>query len=149
MSNPLHSTAIHEAGHAVAHFRLFGVDGRMQALSIRADGGGDFTLGQLDEITPGTCRSEAIVYYSGWAAVLAHGYSEEEAERGTAPDFATAINYCADAPSELKEEARSLMRQPENIHAVTALAGVLLEYQSLDGNCVRTILIEADERFRP
>jgi hypothetical protein len=65
VKDALCSTAIHEAGHAVALCRLSGeLNGRINALSIQGDGEEMFDVVELYEFTPETRRSEAIVYYS-------------------------------------------------------------------------------------
>ena len=133
-------TAIHEAGHAVAHCRL---DIQQAFISIDPeniyDDEGNLlgtTLGKAiaegvehvyDQVQAG---DQTLAYYAGYAALLAAGYSEEDASRGADDDFALA-GYLIDLwqigeETEWKHKAKILMLDDANIVAVARVAEELL-----------------------
>ncbi len=145
------STAIHEAGHAVAFYRLFGdavryghtltiephedVLGDHRAEELVFHGVGELTVEQRLAF-----ENEAIYSCAGYAAVLATGYSDEAALAGCGSDFDKAERAC-DIPLDVsKEKAVELMTLPENTAAVARVAGELLSQSTLEWDEVEILI---------
>ena len=153
MNKEFQETAYHEAGHAVAHVRLF--DNRLAdkvtiepvvdiAGSHRAE---ELTFPHTEDVVPGekeAFENEAIYACAGYAALIAAGYSEEEAERGCDSDFQNAEAVCEKALNEVKQEAVLLMSQLENIRAVSRIANELLDEMTLDSEQVEILIAIED-----
>jgi len=149
------STAYHEAGHAVAFYRLFGdaaryghtltiephedVLGDHRAEELVFHGVGELTVEQRLAF-----ENEAIYSCAGYAAVLAAGYSDEAALGGCESDFDKAEGAC-DIPLDVsKEKAVELMTLPENTAAVARVAGELLSQSTLEWEEVEILIAIAD-----
>ena len=147
-------TAIHEAGHAVACFRLWGLARDTGNVTIDRTGS---KLGHhaAEEITfpangPVTAEenreweNEAIYSCAGYAALIAAGYDEATAILGCDPDFDIADRVTEIPLAEVKQEAVTLMRRPGNIKAVSTVAEELLERTTLDSSDVEIFIEVAD-----
>ena len=147
-------TAIHEAGHAVACYRLFGDDRYGGRLTIvpRGDLLGSHRAEELvfdgtEEVTAEerqAFENEAIYSCAGYAAMLAVGYAEEEALAGCEADFEKAERVCNVRLYVSKEKAIALMMQPQNIAAVARVAGELLSRSTLEWEEVEILIDVAD-----
>ena len=149
--------AIHKAGHAVAHARLFGDGWRLRnTLSIEGavGRGGDNVAQELSQVGPGESlgdmfrdsESDAIYACAGFAAMLVAGYSARDAEGGCGGDF-TAATRISDLPlDKIKSKAVELLGQPENIAAVTRLSRELIDRRTLDPTEVELIIDISDGR---
>lgn len=145
-------TAIHEAGHSVAHRRLFPEAFFSWGIAIVPEDAQDEEdaagwsitdhLGSDEDLSPAdldTCLC------AGYAAVIAAGYSEQEAafgcdEEADDCDFRRVQGDLAAA----KAKAVELMRQPENVRAVKRLAEELLLRRQLHGDHVGLLIDLAD-----
>jgi len=148
-------TAYHEAGHAVACYRLFKDDRRYGGrLTIEPRGdllGGHFAEELVfygtEEVTAEerqAFENEAIYACAGYAAMLAAGYAEEEALAGCEADFEKAERVCNVRLYVSKEQAMALMMQPQNIAAVARVAGELLSRSTLEWDEVEILIDVAD-----
>lgn len=151
-------TAIHEAGHAVAHCRL-----NIQQAYVSIDSEEFYDDdGILLGVTRGMAMAEGVehvydqvqagdqvlAYYAGYAALLAVGFSEEEASLGADDDFALA-EYLIDFwqignHSEWKQKAALLMRDEANIAAVARVSEELLLERRLVMDQVEALIDVAD-----
>ena len=151
-------TAIHEAGHAVAHCRL-----NIQQAYVSIDPEESYDdEGNLLAATPGRVIAEGVehvydqvqagdqvlAYYAGYAALSAAGYSEEEALLGADDDFALA-EYLIDLwqigkDSEWKHKAEGLMRDEANVAAVARVYEELLLERRLTMDQVEVLIEVAD-----
>ncbi len=148
-------TAIHEAGHAVAFYRLFGDAARYgHTLTIkphkdllgnhRAEELVFHGVGELTAEQRLAFENEAIYSCAGYAAVLAAGYSDEAALAGCGSDFDKAERAC-DVPLDLsKEKAIELMTLPENSAAVARVAAELLSQSTLEWDEVEILIDVSD-----
>lgn len=140
----LRKTALHEAGHCVAFIRLFpnrygvsvtivpneGLDllGLFLAESV------DFPIGDSEpEMTAFHAELElqALCCCAGYAAMIAAGFSQQEAEEGCEIDFYNAKKFSR-RPETSKKNAVDLMRQEKNIRAVGRIADELLIRKTID-----------------
>jgi len=148
-------TAIHEAGHAVAFYRLFGDAARYgHTLTIephedllgshRAEELVFHGIGELTAEQRLAFENEAIYSCASYAALLAAGYSDEAALAGCGSDFDNAERAC-DVPLDVsKEKAVELMALPENTAAVARVAGELLKQRTLEADEVVILIAIAD-----
>ena len=148
-------TAIHEAGHAVAFYRLFGDAARYgHTLTIephedllgshRAEELVFHGVGELTAEQRLAFENEAIYSCAGYAAVLAAGYSDEAALAGCGSDFDKAERACDIPLNVSKEKAVELMTLPENTAAVARVAGELLSQSTLESDEVEILIAVAD-----
>ncbi len=145
----LKTTAIHEAGHAVAHKRL-GIEQDFATIEPRGRTlGGVKAEGVHDVCNAGQARPQVLAYCAGYAALVAAGYTEAEATLGADDDFDN-VNYLIESwllnPSleDWKAEAVLLMREPRNLSAVQVIARELLDKKRLDGDLLTVYLEFAD-----
>ncbi len=139
-------TAYHEAGHAVAQYRLFPEGRWVDGVSIeRKDDGtlGRHTSKELfphPDDDPAMVReqyeNEVLCLCAGYAGTVAMGYGDEEARGGCWGDFDAAeetVQGWATAPLEEQlKRAVQFMRRPENKNAVERVGTELLEHGTLD-----------------
>ncbi len=149
----MRTTAIHEAGHVIAFYRLFGdvrYGGRV-TIKPTEDAAGSHKAEYLwfpadNEETPEervAFDNEAVYACAGYAAVLAAGYSEDEASSGCWSDFDDARK--ASRPlTTIKQEAIALMSRPENVKAVGRIADELLVQKTLEPDVVDVLVDVAD-----
>ena len=147
------TTAIHEAGHVIAFYRLFGdvrYGGRV-TIKPTEDAAGSHKAEYLwfpadNEETPeerAAFDNEAVYACAGYAAVLAAGYSEGEASAGCESDFDEAKKVTKPLAT-IKQEAVALMSRPENVNAVRRIADELLMRTTLDPEVVDVLVDVAD-----
>ena len=143
-------TAIHEAGHAVAHVRL-GLD--HEGAHIVADGNGllGAATGEGQAHVWNTAGAERVVlaFCAGYAALVASGGDHGQAVDGTGDDFEQAqelIDFwgLAGDLAVWQRRAVELMRKPENLAAVALVARHLQERKRLDGELVDVLVSVAD-----
>lgn len=144
-------TALHEAAHWVAGYRLNGCTS-VDCLTIVADGQG--RLGYTSTEVPWNeqgYRNEVIVLFAGWAAHLHEApHDTEGAEVGAEDDFKTAVRYmdcCGCDEATARRSAADFVA--ENWAVIAALAVQALEYGALDeSECTITVEI-ADGKADP
>lgn len=146
----LETTAIHEAGHAVAHRRL-GID--QGGLSVEPDREAQ-TLGRSFSAGAGHCWNVAeagdmaLAYCAGYGAVRAAGYTEAEAKHGCADDFSQAKElvrfWGLESLVKIKAKAVELMRQPANVNAVKRVADELVARRTIDADLLAVLFDVAD-----
>lgn len=143
------ATAIHEAGHAIAHARL-GID--QHSVSIVRDPvkrtlGAVAAEGANHVWDASQARDQVIAYLAGYAAMRAAGYSRAEANAGAWGDFEHAqhlIDFWLDRPLPYwKARAVALMRKPDNVKAVQILARWLRARNTLEGNLLSAVICYA------
>jgi hypothetical protein len=151
-------TAIHEAGHAVAHCRLniqqayvsidreeiYDEEGNLLAVK-RGRAIAEGIEHVCDQVQAG---DQVLAYYAGFAALLAGGYSEKEAVLGADDDFALA-DYLIDfwqigKDYEWKQKAVLLMQDESNVAAVARVSEELLRERRLVMDQVETLIDVAD-----
>ncbi|MGW8311123.1 MAG: hypothetical protein ACWGNB_08680 [Thiogranum sp.] len=147
------TTAIHEAGHAIAHYRLDIFQGNV---SIEPDPKKN-TLGRLtaegeeDVWTREDAQSQVLALYGGYAALLAAGYPQDVAERVARSDFETAEQLIKSwelgTPDEWQTKSIELMAQPGNVAAVRRLADQLLQDRTVDGQLIDVLIDVADGKI--
>ncbi len=142
------STAIHEAGNAVAFVRLF-PDLVCDSVSIEPE---EDTLGRHfgeemslpfdspDERAESYFNNVAVHCCAGYAATLVAGYSEAQAIKGCENDFEEAGHRLEAG----KREAVKLMQCPENRLAVERVVEELLRRRRLDGDHIEVLIDVAD-----
>ena len=147
----LHHTAIHEAGHAVAHVRLgLGHDGA-HIIPNEEDGTLGGALGEGAKQVWDKDGAEPVVlsFLAGYAALVAAGVSVSVARRGADQDFEEAeevISFWGLHGDIEVWLARSveLMRRPENLAAVALVAEHLLQRRRLPFDYVGVLVDMAD-----
>lgn len=143
-------TAIHEAGHAVAHVRL-GLDQEGADIIRNEDAG---TLGGAagEGVNQVWNKEQAepvvLAFCAGYAALVAAGH-EDGAHLGADDDFEQAeylIEYWGLQGTLADYKAKSVeqMSAPDNIRAVGMVAEHLLEHKKLDGEYIRVLVDMAD-----
>ncbi len=150
--------ALHEAGHAVVHYRLSIHQAWVSIGPAGArTGDGSLTAGHTvgegaEHVTdPVRAGDQVLAYYGGYAALVAAGYDETRASMGAADDFAMAA-YLIDAwrigeESEWKLKALELMRHADNVSAVARVANELQVERQLFADQVAMLVELADGRW--
>lgn len=147
-------TAIHEAGHAVAFYRLFS-GGRIGGQLTIVPVGNNLGSHQAEEVSfPWTeqitleqqeqFHREAVYACASYAALVAAGYSEDEAEQGCQSDFEKAVRCSGEPLDAVRREAVALMSRAENVRAVARIADELMRRKRLDEDEVTILLEVAD-----
>ena len=153
--NGLKSTATHEAGHAVAFYRLFGDDARYGGpLTIEphedllgSHGAEELLFPWTEEVTAEVQEAfekEAIYACAGYAATLAAGYADEKALAGCESDFEAAQSACPVPLKVIRKKAVALMALSENTAAVARVAAELLSRSTLAWDEVEILIDIAD-----
>ena len=140
-------TAIHEAGHAVADRRLFGDRSFSWGIALvpeqdQEEQGMD-AWNMIDRLGNDDDQSTAdndVVRCAGYAAVVAAGFSEAEAEAGCYERDYYDFRMVRGDLETAKAKAIELMREPENVEAVKRIADELLLRRRLHGDHVGLIL---------
>jgi hypothetical protein len=136
-------TAIHEAGHAVAFYRLF-ENFRMSWYVTIVPDPDDDTLGhhafEGDFSNPDRDSDHETCSCAGYGAVRASGQEESEATWGCGFDFE---NVRSDLEAA-KARALDLMTRPENVRAVQRLADELLSRETIPGDEIEVLIDVAD-----
>jgi hypothetical protein len=152
-------TAIHEAGHAVAHKRLHGGRFDLKETTIQRD---DDSLGHcsheeiLQELGLGETDAKGKYHFShevtkllsGYAANVVAGVNPKRARRGCDSDFEKAEKIIAGwhlppLPEQIKT-ALDLMARPENRRAVDLVASELLKNVAVPPSDVECLVEVAD-----
>ncbi len=150
----MNTTAIHEAGHAVAHVR-HGLE--VTVLSVRPDG---------EKMTAGHCRGpgvesvrcaedaevQILAYLAGYAALIAYGLDEESASRGAESDMEYVEQLLEDwclggGLNAWKERAVEFMSRPENVAAVALLAKELEHREHMVDELIEDLISYSDGEF--
>jgi hypothetical protein len=140
-------TAIHEAGHAVAHVRL-GI--MQQELSIFPKEGtlGHATAEGAQHVwSAKEAEPMVLAYLAGYAALIAAGHGEGVARAGADSDFAEAeelIKFWGLAGSldDWRARAVELMAEQRNVRAVALIAEELT--RTLPAECAEALVDVAD-----
>lgn len=145
----LTTTAIHEAGHAVAFCRLF-PEGRIGGMVTIVAGHGNLGAHSSEELVfygakqtdveRDMVRKEAIYCCAGFAAAHVAGVANPEA--GCGQDFSQAQEIMDLATAQ--RAAIDLMSLPENIAAVKLVADVLMQRQTIDHDHLAVLVELAD-----
>ncbi len=140
-------TAIHEAGHAVAHRRLFGDRDFSWGMALVPDEEqeeqGMDGWNMLDRLGNDDEQSTAnydVVLCAGYAAIVAAGFSEVEAAVGCDETDYCDFRMVHGDLETAKAKAIDLMREPENVRAVKRIADELLLRRRLHGDHVGLLL---------
>ena len=145
-------TAIHEAGHAVAFYRLFeGRYGGPLTIEPTEETSGShkaeeltFSLDVEDEDVLDGREREGVYACAGYAALVAAGYPDDVAQLGCESDFEVATETSERDLAVVKLEAVELMSRPENITAVQRIAQELSSRKRLDSDVVDVLIEVAD-----
>ena len=142
-------TAYHEAGHAVAHYRLNVSQGGATIIphdgklgSVTAEGEGHVWKAE-------DAPTQVLCYCAGYAALIAAGYSNEEASLGTDDDFEKATKLITDwvlsgNMDEWRRQSVELMSSAENIRAVEFVAKDLMSNKTLPSDYIEQVIDRAD-----
>ena len=140
-------TAIHEAGHAVAHRRLFGDRDFSWGMALvpeqEQEEQGMDGWNMLDRLGNDDDQSTAdsdVVRCAGYAAVVAAGFTEAEAAAGCYERDEYDFPQVHGDLETAKAKAIDLMREPENVKAVKRIADELLLRHRLHGDHVGLLL---------
>ncbi len=142
-------TAIHEAGHAVAHARL-GIDqARVTVVADDRKGTMGYVLAACEASSEEEARRQVLAYCAGYAAVVASGSDPEAATEGCDLDFETARALLefwtpAGALEDSKADAVRMMSTAENRKAVAVVADYLERHQAADADVVDVLIELAD-----
>lgn len=139
--------AIHEAGHAVANARL-----EIQQHSLTIIPGSDFaglSSSEFNVWSEEDAERQVKSCCAGYAALVAHEYSKEEARVGAQDDFDKVEELIEEyglggTLDEWKSRTIKMMSELENIRAVKHLADELLQCEKLDGDTVEVLIEVAD-----
>jgi hypothetical protein len=142
-------TAIHEAGHAVAHVRLGILQDLLTIISDEYFCGA--VLSEGVETVDNTDKAERMVlaYCAGFAALVAAGYPTEIAIVGSDDDFEKCSKLIEDwdlrySLERFKDLAIELMSEPKNVAAVQLVANYALEHKRVEGDVVDVLVELAD-----
>ena len=142
-------TAIHDAGHMVAHIRL-GIDQGGGSIVPDEDAG---TLGRAHASgwveSVDQAKEQILTYLAGYAALVAvGGAGDDDASLGAVDDFERAGELVAawslGTLDEWKARAVALMAEPSNIKAVRLIADRLLALGEVDGEWADVLVEYAD-----
>lgn len=144
-------TAIHEAGHAVAHIR-YGIDHNGATIVSDPDRGllgAAAALGADSVWDKAAAESQVIAFCAGYAALVAAGCPPDAAVEGADDDFAQATELLEfwgleGALQDWQARTVEVMQRPENVAAVSLLARHLLERKTLDGDHCEVLVEVAD-----
>lgn len=145
-------TAIHEAGHAVACYRLMPgrYTGDLTIVANEEEGyaGAHETLESWDDNSE-AAKQEVLHVCAGYAACVAAGFDDVTARLGCSHDFERAeeiITRWNLLPlDDHLRQAIDLMRQTLNLRAVKRLADELTVWKTLDGDEITVLIDVADE----
>ncbi len=142
----LRLTAIHEAGHAVAHIRF---ESPQSFATIKPNNN---IAGSVSANDDADDRDEGIgqvmSYCAGYAACVAAGYPEDQAKGGCDLDFDTAQGlikiWSLKELSHWQSQAVELMRRPENLRAIDLIGQYLMQHGTIDDERMRTVVEVAE-----
>lgn len=140
-------TAIHEAGHAVAHRRLFGDRHLSWGMALVHDqeqeeqgAAGWNTSDYLGNEDDQSTADLDVCLCAGYAAVVAAGFTEAEAATGCDETDECDFRKVHGDLEAAKAKAIDLMREPEHVKAVKRIADELLLRRRLHGDHVGLLL---------
>lgn len=142
-------TAIHEAGHAVAHVRLEIDYGGVTIVANHGRDGAASAAGAESVCNAAGARAQAVAYCCGYGALIAAGVSPESACLGADDDFEHAMELIeawrlGGSLGEWKAQAVALMSEPRNRKAVQVIADELLDRRRLDADFIDVLVELAD-----
>ena len=146
ISDELRCTAIHEAGHALAHIRngIWQEYATIKPLDSTMGG----VLAEKYSWSNDEAGRQAIAFCAGYGACIAAGYDEESAMAGCRSDFEAASSLCQfwsiGSFAQCRSKAVKLMRAPKNIRAVDMLAAHLLKHTTLEHEYMQNLVWLAD-----
>jgi len=144
--------AVHEAGHAVAFYRLFP---RSHALEVTIEPDDDLELGGYlwpahdisviehdtpEEVSDELIRNRATVACAGYAATILFGWADVDAIAFCNQDFEQAGDLVEDG----KVDAMDLLARDANTRAIRIIADELRERRTLDSELVPILMDVAD-----
>jgi len=144
-------TAIHEAGHTVAHLRLhehfyIGKITIVPDENRHTEGLGEFEepdFGSVDD-----WRDEVVILCAGFAAQIIFGDVEEQATAGASSDFEKAQEIVSawdlGPLTDHIETAKILLDEPRNRRAVERIANELTKVETLDSDDLQILSDIAD-----
>jgi ATP-dependent Zn protease len=137
LSFDLKHTAIHEAGHAVAHQRLNILQDKCTIVASDTRAGAVTAEGTEHVWSMEEAHDQVVAYCAGYAALVAAGVDEGTARLGADDDFdqATHLIEFWGLEGDLDtwcRKAKEFMGQPENLAAVQRVADELLRVETLD-----------------
>ena len=130
----LRLTAIHEAGHGVAHIR-FKIDQHIATIKPNNNIAGSVSA-NADARTEAEAIDQVMSYCWGYAACVAAGFAEDQAKGGCDLDFDTAQRlikiWSLAELSHWQSEAVELMRRSENLRPVDLIGQYLIQHGTID-----------------
>ena len=143
-------TAIHEAGHAVAHVRL-----RLDmtwATIVPRHFEESVTLGAVtgegDPWNASDAQAQVLAYCAGYAACVVAGWSDEHARSGTGDDFDKAnqiIEFWAlEGLENWLTKSVELLSTPETVRAIHKIADELIIHKAIGGGYISILCDWAD-----
>jgi hypothetical protein len=142
-------TAIHEAGHTVAHCRL-SLDFGFTTIKPTEGKFGSLSGEGTDHVWDAKRAQDMVLAYcAGYAAVIAAGRPVEKARAGCDDDFEHASELITfwKLPGDLddwKKSAVELMSKPENVRAVEFVTKKLLVLETIAADHLMVLVEVAD-----
>lgn len=137
-------TAIHEARHAVACYRLNQQHVNRRVISIVPN---ECYNGVYSAEETGNSIKESVVLAAGYAAVKLSGNSEQRAIHGCGSDFDEIENFAALSVSEAKTRAIALLNTPENQSAIDRVSEWLSEHRVILGDDFDVLMELSDQEI--
>lgn len=142
------TTAYHEAGHAVAHVRLGILAGNVTIVATPSTLGSATGEGADSVCSQDGAKDQILAFCSGYASLVAAGYSDEEARMGCNDDFEQAADLISfwglGTLEDWLPQAVAFMRLEENIKAVGLVAEHLTRHETLEGEYIENLVMFAD-----
>lgn len=142
------TTAYHEAGHAVAHVRLGILAGNVTIVATPSTLGSATAEGVDSVYSRDGAKDQILAFCSGYASLVAAGYSDEEARNGCGDDFEQAdylIGFWGlGSLEDWLSQAVAFMRREENIKAVGLVAEHLTRHGTLESEYIENLVMFAD-----
>lgn len=144
------STALHEAGHAVAHVRFRILAGNVTIAAKKTYThlvrGSAVAEGAESVWSKTEAKPQILAYCAGYAALIAAGYGDEAARAGCDDDFEKATKLIEDwqlgTLDDWMSDAVEFMRQ--NIRATNLVADHLMRHETLDSDYIDVLVSVAD-----
>jgi ATP-dependent Zn protease len=141
-------TAIHEAGHAVAHIRLR-IDQYLATIVPNPDKATDGAVtADGSHWNKDDGADQVISLCAGFAACVCAGYGKRQANLGCHSDFHKAKGilkfWALGILKDWKAKAIEFMGSPENLRAVELIAEHLLQWERLDSEYMECLVDLAD-----
>lgn len=142
------TTAYHEAGHAVAHVRFGILAGNVTIVATPSTLGSATAEGVDSVYTQDGAKEQILAFCSGYASLIAVGYSDEEARDGCNDDFEQAAYLISfwglGTLEDWLPQAVAFMRREENIKAVGLVAEHLMRHETLNSEYIENLVMFAD-----